>query len=68
MAYLKFEKSCRHCTTGGREAVDKTLQSLIRDGELQRIDRGLFDRPTVSSLSERPTSPDYRAVVEAIAP
>ncbi len=52
---------------GGRDAVDKTLQRLVRDGELRRIDRGLYDRPTINSLTKRPTSPDYRAVVDAIA-
>jgi hypothetical protein len=52
---------------GGRDAVDKTLQRLVRDGELRRIDRGLYDRPIINSLTKRPTSPDYRAVVDAIA-
>lgn len=52
---------------GSRDAVDKTLQRLVRDGELRRIDRGLYDRPTINSLTKRPTSPDYRAVVDAIA-
>ncbi|MES2551527.1 MAG: DUF6088 family protein [Pseudomonadota bacterium] len=52
---------------GSRDAVDKTLQRLVRDGELRRIDRGLYDRPTINSLTKRPTSPDYRAVIDAIA-
>ncbi len=52
---------------GSRDAVDKTLQRLVRDGELRRIDRGLYDRPAVNSLTKRPTTPDYRAVVDAIA-
>lgn len=52
---------------GSRDAVDKTLQRLVSDGELRRIDRGLYDKPTISRLTKRPTSPDYRAVVEAIA-
>lgn len=52
---------------GSRDAVDKTLQRMVRDGELRRIDRGLYDRPTINSLTKRPTSPDYRAVVDAIA-
>jgi hypothetical protein len=49
-------------TIGNRDAVDKTLQRLVRDGELRRI-----DRPIINSLTKRPTSPDYRAVVDAIA-
>ncbi|MDO5623142.1 MAG: DUF6088 family protein [Pseudomonadota bacterium] len=52
---------------GSRDAVDKTLQRLVRDGELRRIDRGLYDRPTMNGLTNRPSSPDYRAVVDAIA-
>ncbi|WP_041742082.1 DUF6088 family protein [Collimonas fungivorans] len=52
---------------GSRDAIDKTLQRMVRAGELRRIDRGLYDRPKLNSLTQRPTSPDYRAVVEAIA-
>jgi hypothetical protein len=52
---------------GGRDAVDKALQRLVTAGELRRIDRGLYDKPLVNKLTHRPTPPDYRAVVEAIA-
>lgn len=52
---------------GSRDAIDKTLQRMVRAGELRRIDRGLYDRPKLNSLTKRPTTPDYRAVVEAIA-
>ena len=52
---------------GNRDAIDKTLQRLVQAGELRRIDRGLYDRPTLNGLTKRPTTPDYRAVVEAIA-
>ena len=52
---------------GNRNAIDKTLQRMALAGELRRIDRGLYDMPTLNSLTKRPTSPDYRAVVEAIA-
>jgi len=52
---------------GSRDAIDKTLQRMVRDGELRRIDRGLYDRPSINRLTKRPTSPDYRAVVDAIA-
>jgi hypothetical protein len=34
---------------------------------LRRIDRGLYDRPTVNSLTRRATTPDYRKVVDALA-
>ena len=52
---------------GNRNVIDKTLQRMVLAGELRRIDRGLYDRPKFNSLTKRPTSPDYRAVVEAIA-
>lgn len=51
---------------GGRDAVDKTLQRLAIAGDLRRIDRGLYDRPTRSTLTGRPSVPDYRAVMRAI--
>lgn len=52
---------------GNRDAIDKTLQRMVSTGELRRIDRGLYDKPRLSSLTKRPTTPDYRAVIEAIA-
>jgi hypothetical protein len=50
-----------------REVIDKTLQRLNAAGELRRIDRGLYDRPTTNNLTGRPTVPDYRAVIRAVA-
>lgn len=52
---------------GNRDAVDKTLQRMVLNGELRRIGRGLYDRPGTNSLTKRSTRPDYRAVVDAIA-
>ena len=52
---------------GSRDAIDKALQRMALAGALRRIDRGLYDRPKLNSLTKRPTSPDYRAVIEAIA-
>lgn len=52
---------------GSRDAIDKTLQRMALAGELRRIDRGLYDQPELNRLTKRPTSPDYRAMVEAIA-
>lgn len=52
---------------GNRAAVDKTLQRLETAGEVRRIDRGLYDRPTINSLTKRPAVPDYRAVIRAVA-
>lgn len=52
---------------GSRSAVDKALQRLVAAGELRRIDRGLYDRPKVNSLTRKAATPDYRAIVDAIA-
>lgn len=52
---------------GGRDAVDKALQRLAAAGKLRRIDRGLYDRPRVNSLTKKAAVPDYRAVLDAIA-
>ena len=52
---------------GGRDAVDKTLQRLAAADALRRIDRGLYDRPRKNELTGRPTVPDYRAVIRAVA-
>jgi hypothetical protein len=52
---------------GSRDAVDKVLQRMAAAGELRRIERGLYDRPTLNRLTKSPTTPDYRAVVAAIA-
>lgn len=52
---------------GSRDVIDKTLQRLVSAGSLRRVDRGLYDLPTVNKLTKRPTTPDYRAVLDAIA-
>ncbi len=52
---------------GNRDAIDKTMQRMVQAGDLRRIDRGLYDRPRINSLTKRPSTPDYRAVVDAIA-
>lgn len=50
-----------------RDAVDKTLQRLVAGGQLRRIDRGLYDRPSFNSLTKASNAPDPRQVIEAIA-
>lgn len=50
-----------------RDAVDKTLQRLVKAGDLRRIDRGLYDRPGINSLTKEQSAPDPRAIVEAVA-
>lgn len=52
---------------GARDAVDKTLQRLTRAGILRRVDRGLYDRPSLNSLTQKNNPPDPRQVIDAIA-
>lgn len=52
---------------GNRDAVDKALQRMVQASELRRIDRGLYDKPSLNKLTKRLSTPDYRAVVGAIA-
>jgi len=50
-----------------RDLIDKTLQRMVAAGQLRRIDRGLYDRPSINRLTKRPTTPDYRAIIDALA-
>ena len=52
---------------GPRAAIDKALQRLATTGTIRRIDRGLYDVPRLNKLTGRPTSPDTRAVIDAVA-
>lgn len=52
---------------GNRNTIDKTLQRMVQAGELRRIERGLYDRPSVNRLTRRSTVPDYLAVLDALA-
>ncbi len=52
---------------GGRDAVDKALQRMVKISQLRRIERGLYDKPSLNSLTGKPTVPDYRAVIDAVA-
>jgi len=52
---------------GGRAAIDKALQRLATDGDLQRLDRGLYHRPSVNSLTKKSAPPQTRAIIDAIA-
>lgn len=51
----------------GRDAVDKSLQRLVKSSDLRRIDRGLYDRLRPNSLTRQPSVPDPRAVIDAVA-
>jgi hypothetical protein len=52
---------------GPRDAVDKALQRLTRIGKLRRIERGLYDRPGTNPLTQKPTSTDYREILDALS-
>lgn len=49
-----------------RDAVDKTLQRLVKSGDMRRIDRGLYDKPKVNALTQQSSPPDPRQVVDAV--
>src|SRR5205814_1001248 len=48
-------------------AVDKSRQRLAADGKLSRLDRGLYYRAGTNRLTGKPTTPDVRAIVDAVA-
>jgi Family of unknown function (DUF6088) len=52
---------------GSREAVDQALHRLAASKQLRRISRGLYDKPRTNQLTGKPTDPDYRHVVDALA-
>jgi hypothetical protein len=52
---------------GTRDAVDKVLQRLVNADDLRRIDRGLYDRPGINSLTRQASAPDPRQIIDAIA-
>ncbi len=52
---------------GSRAAVHKVLQRLTREGNLRRVAPGFYDRPRLNKLTGKPSAPDYRAVIDAIA-
>ncbi len=51
---------------GARDAVDKALQRLVAAELLRRIDRGLYDSPRFNPLTQKPTAPDYRRIIDAM--
>jgi len=52
---------------GARDAVDKVLQRMVHARELRRITRGLYDRPSINSLTRKPMVTDPRGVIDAVA-
>jgi len=51
---------------GSRSAVDLALHRLVAAGDLRRIARGLYDVPSINSLTGKPTSPDPHDVIDAL--
>ena len=51
---------------GARAAVDKALQRLAADGDIRRLDRGLYDRPKLNSLTKKLSPPHTRAIIDAV--
>jgi hypothetical protein len=70
---MKHKRSIRVWTPndfldlGSRSAIDKTLQRLTLTSDIRRIDRGLYDLPSVNALTGKPNNPDYTAVIDAVA-
>lgn len=50
-----------------RSTVDKALQRLSADGVLLRIERGLYHRPQMNPLNNKPIRPGIRTVLDAIS-
>lgn len=51
---------------GSRGAVDQALSRLVKAGQLRRVGRGLYDKPRISSVLEKPAPVDLEATIEAI--
>jgi len=52
---------------GTRAAIDQALSRLVRQGLVQRVQRGLYQIPRTSTLLQRPIAPSPDAVVRAWA-
>lgn len=52
---------------GSRVAIDKTLQRLTRDGDLQRVARGLYQLRRINPITKKPNPPSYAQVLAALS-
>jgi hypothetical protein len=52
---------------GSRDAIDQALSRLTSAGDIRRITRGLYDLPRSNTLTGKPTNPDPRRVIDALA-
>lgn len=48
-------------------SIKKSLQRLVNNHKLRRIDRGLYDQHRINSLTKQPSPPDYRMIIDAIS-
>jgi hypothetical protein len=52
---------------GSRDAIDQALSRMATTSDIRRITRGLYDLPRPNSLTGKPTNPDPRRVIDALA-
>ena len=52
---------------GSREAVDQALSRLVKAGRLRRVGHGLYDRPRISNVLNRPAPVELDAAIAALA-
>jgi uncharacterized protein DUF6088 len=52
---------------GSRSAVDVALHRLQNDQRIRRVDHGLYDLPQMNQLTKKPSPPDYKSVIQAVA-
>lgn len=52
---------------GSRDATDKTLQRMVKNDQLGRVERELYNKQFFNSLTGKPIVPNHRAVIDAVA-
>ncbi len=52
---------------GLRDAVDQALSRMTATSDIRRVTRGLYDLPRLNTLTGKPTNPDHRRVIDALA-
>ncbi len=52
---------------GSREAIDQALSRLVKAGRLRRVGHGLYDKPRISSVLNRPAPAELDAAIAALA-
>lgn len=52
---------------GARNTIDQALSRMSAAGDIRRIARGLYDLPQKNNLTGKPTNPDPRQIIDALA-